>query len=159
MSLLIAWYLAAGVPVALPQAQATAREDAGVSAIAVARPCLATALLFIGRTPTRPASGTLRLNGIPTFDTVMTLTDKTGNASDAAAGMVTQASPYADASYFVEIRWVVSRIRADTYIFTTQATIVDASGAPLVPEHVVEPLTSAIVDSGSIRFLGEPKAL
>jgi hypothetical protein len=159
MSLLIAYYLTAGVPTASPSVQASAREETSLFAIAAARPCLATALLFIGRTPTRPASGTLRLNGVPTFETVMMLADKSGDTSDSAAAMVTQASPYADASYFVEIRWVVTRIRPETYLFTTQATIVDGSGSPLVPAHVVEPTTSAIVDGGTIRFLGEPKAL
>lgn len=134
---------------------ASSQRYAALQAIAVSRPCLATALLFVGMAPETSGAGVLRLDGIPTLETVVVLSDTSGRVAKPQY-MVTQIAPYASASYLLEIRWKASVIARGRYLFTTQARLVDSAGAPLVPEHVIEPVTTALVTPESVQLLGGP---
>jgi hypothetical protein len=140
-------------------AQATVHETnqqySELLAIAAVRPCLATALLYVGLGPTHSEAGILRFDGIPTRETVLTLTDTSGIHS---ADIVTQATPYSDAAYYVEVRWTVSRISRNEYFFTTSgAELVDKKLTPLNPGHIIEPPTTALVTDHSILLLSAPR--
>jgi hypothetical protein len=136
----------------------TTLED-GVSLfeISATRPCLATAMLFVGLNPTKSRGGVLRLDGIPTRETIAILTDKTGTTN--GTGLVTQQNPYSGAYFFVAIRWKVSILGPGRYFFTTQAEIVDPAGAPIVPRHTIEAMTTAYVTGSSIELMGTPETL
>lgn len=152
---LVVWLSSAIPTMAAPQ-QAHLLQLSQIDVVAVTRPCLATALLFLGAGPTDSKSGILRLTGIPTRETVLVLTDKTG-AAGRSPQVVTEVSPYSyysEAEFLVEVRWSLTVIDKNAFLFATQAQIVDGLGAPIVPSHIVEPLTVAVVADGAVRILG-----
>jgi hypothetical protein len=138
-------------------------QRASVATIASSRPCLATALLYVTVRPMESARGTLQFEGFPTSRSVMFLLDTAGGDS-LSNDMVSAWNPYtADPSsapvYMVEVRWTLAVLGRDGYLLSTRAQIVDGAGQPIVPAHVVEPLTTVFVTGDSFRIVDNGKNL
>lgn len=131
--------------------------DADLETVARSRPCLATALVFVRTSPPESGTGVIRLDGVPTYGTFMTLMG-VGDSS-ANAPFVSQESPYATRSYYVEVHWKVTVWGRDKYFFTSRAEIVDGAGVPLSPQHVVEPLTTVVVTKSAVELVSNPSTL
>ncbi len=119
--------------------------------VGITRPCAATALVYTRGMWAAQHRGALQLEGVPSTDSLATLFDTKGERGSRYSALALPRGPYSEATVFVEIRWSLDTLGGDSFLLTTEAHLVDASGSDLVPSHELEPRTTLLVAHGSIH--------
>jgi hypothetical protein len=140
-------------PTAARCARISQAQTASLRVLAASYPCAAAAVVYVLRKSLSAQQGTLYLDAVPSPAFIAWTIDLA-----EAFDFPVQPNLYATSDYFVEVQWSVEKMGA-TAFFTARAQLVDRSGAPLKPVHIVErPVTLLIAENG-FRLLGPAAAL
>lgn len=130
----------------------SASERTSLEAIASSKRFAALALFYIYSAHSTADSGTFYFDEVPTQATILALIEMK-NKSTTDNFYPVQPSLYSATEFLVEIRWSKHIVSSGITIVSTSTQIVDRTGEPLRPSHVLEPVTNVLLLNDTFRLI------